>query len=235
MKIASKVCHLFVHLCQLKLILSNRSKIIWRENIYLPCKRFLYRKSLFKNVLTRTYYFYFVNLFSKFLLHILRQTKCIIVKKTVRLHLSSKNICEKPLSDTRKQTLGSDCTSTSLTITLWLSKELRLSVSSVGNIGINRGFQCSNIRWITRKVFEHKAAGRVFKPLPSDPANVRILKQSMVDRYSCIFALIHLKSLENNINYIKTHRKPSSTSTILFLRHVALTNDVGQNPCSNGT
>ena len=26
------------------------------------------------------------------------------------------------------------------------------------NIGINHGFQCSNIRWITRKVFEHKAA-----------------------------------------------------------------------------
>ena len=42
----------------------------------------------------------------------------------------------------------------------------------VGNIGINHGFQCSNIRWITRKVFEHKAAGRVFKHLPSDPANV---------------------------------------------------------------
>ena len=40
------------------------------------------------------------------------------------------------------------------------------------NIGINHGFQCSNIRWITRKVFEHKAAGRVFKHLQSDPANV---------------------------------------------------------------
>ena len=40
------------------------------------------------------------------------------------------------------------------------------------NIGINHGFQCSNIRWITRKAFEHKAAGRVFKRLPSDPANV---------------------------------------------------------------
>ena len=39
-------------------------------------------------------------------------------------------------------------------------------------IGINHGFQCSNIRWITRKAFEHKAAGRVFKRLPSDPANV---------------------------------------------------------------
>ena len=38
-------------------------------------------------------------------------------------------------------------------------------------IGINHGFQCSNIRWITRKVFEHKAVGRVFKHLPSDPAN----------------------------------------------------------------
>ena len=43
---------------------------------------------------------------------------------------------------------------------------------SYNNIGINHGFQCSNIRWITRKVFEHKAAGRVFKHLPSDPANV---------------------------------------------------------------
>ena len=40
------------------------------------------------------------------------------------------------------------------------------------NIGINHGFQSSNIRWITRKAFEHKAAGRVFKRLPSDPANV---------------------------------------------------------------
>ena len=39
-------------------------------------------------------------------------------------------------------------------------------------IGINHGFQCSNMRWITRKVFEHKAAGRVFKHLPSDPAYV---------------------------------------------------------------
>ena len=39
-------------------------------------------------------------------------------------------------------------------------------------IGFNHGFQCSNIRWITRKVFEHKALGRVFKHLPSDPANV---------------------------------------------------------------
>ena len=44
--------------------------------------------------------------------------------------------------------------------------------TSLQNIGIKHGFQCSNIRWITRKVFEHKAAGRVFKHLPSDPANV---------------------------------------------------------------
>ena len=78
------------------------------------------------------------------------------------------------------------------------------------NIGINHGFQCSNIRWITRKVFEHKAAGRVFKHLPSDPANVRTLKQTMVDRYSCIFTLIHLKSFENNISNVKTHRKQRS-------------------------
>ena len=80
----------------------------------------------------------------------------------------------------------------------------------IANIGINHGFQCSNMRWITRKVFEHKAAGRLFKPLPSDPANVRTLKQTMVDRYSCIFTLIHLKSLENSINNVKTHRKPRS-------------------------
>ena len=46
------------------------------------------------------------------------------------------------------------------------------TIRKCSNIGINHGFQCSNIRWITRKVFEHKAAGRVFKPLPSDPANV---------------------------------------------------------------
>ena len=52
---------------------------------------------------------------------------------------------------------------------------IHLSLSSrytFHNIGINHGFQCSNIRWITWKVFEHKAAGRMFKHLPSDPANV---------------------------------------------------------------
>ena len=85
-------------------------------------------------------------------------------------------------------------------IVLWISV----------NIGINHCFQCSNIRWITRKVFEHKAAGRVFKHLPSDPANVWTLKQTMVDRYSCIFTLFHLKSLENNISNVKTHRKQRS-------------------------
>ena len=38
---------------------------------------------------------------------------------------------------------------------------------------INHGlFQCSNIRWITRKVFEHAACGLVFKHLPRDPSNV---------------------------------------------------------------
>ena len=40
-------------------------------------------------------------------------------------------------------------------------------------IAINHGlFQCSNIRWITRKVFEHAACGLVFKYLPRDPSNV---------------------------------------------------------------
>ena len=53
-----------------------------------------------------------------------------------------------------------------------LSEKAILLSMRVVNIGINHGFQCSNIRWITRKVFEHKAAGRVFKHLPSDPANV---------------------------------------------------------------
>ena len=87
-------------------------------------------------------------------------------------------------------------------------KTVRLVTSL--NIGINHGFQCSNIRWITRKVFEHKAAGRVFKHLPSDPANVSRLKQTMVDRYSCIFTPIHFKSHENNINNVKIQRKPRS-------------------------
>ena len=45
--------------------------------------------------------------------------------------------------------------------------------SENARIAINHGlFQCSNIRWITRKVFDNKAAGRVFKHLSSDPANV---------------------------------------------------------------
>ena len=40
-------------------------------------------------------------------------------------------------------------------------------------ITINHGlFQCSNIRWITRKAFEHAACGLVFKRLPRDPSNV---------------------------------------------------------------
>ena len=55
----------------------------------------------------------------------------------------------------------------------WQCYKSIFEMSYIGaNIGINHGFQCSNIRWITRKVFEHKAAGRVFKHLPSDPANV---------------------------------------------------------------
>ena len=49
---------------------------------------------------------------------------------------------------------------------------LLINVKMPTIIGINHGFQCSNIRRITRKVFEHKAAGRVFEPLLSDPENV---------------------------------------------------------------
>ena len=52
---------------------------------------------------------------------------------------------------------------------------------------------------------EHKAAGRVF--IPSECLN---MKPTMVDRYSCIFTLTHLKSVENNINNVKTDRKPRS-------------------------
>ena len=33
-------------------------------------------------------------------------------------------------------------------------------------------FQCSNIRWVTQKGFEHAACGLVFKHLPLDPSNV---------------------------------------------------------------
>ena len=50
--------------------------------------------------LTRT--FLFVNRFSKFLLHILRQTKCLLCQATFE---QLKNICEKPLSHTTKQTV----------------------------------------------------------------------------------------------------------------------------------
>ena len=51
------------HLCHFIMILSNlieilRIFIFLRENIYLPSMRFLYRKSLFKNVLTRTLFLY---------------------------------------------------------------------------------------------------------------------------------------------------------------------------------
>ena len=45
--------------------------------------------------------------------------------------------------------------------------------SKNARIAINHGlFQCSNIRWITWKVFEHAACGLVFKHLPRDPSNV---------------------------------------------------------------
>ena len=51
-------------------------------------------------------------------------------------------------------------------------------------IGINHGFSCINLRLVPRKVFEHEPAGRVFKHLPRDPANVNARK-NMVDRYIC--------------------------------------------------
>ena len=43
--------------------------------------------------------------------------------------------------------------------------------SENARIAINHGlFQCSNIRWINRKGFEHAACGFVFKHLPRDPS-----------------------------------------------------------------
>ena len=49
----------------------------------------------------------------------------------------------------------------------------KVHFSENARIAINHGlFQCSNIRWITRKVFEHAACGLVFKRLPRDPSNV---------------------------------------------------------------
>ena len=52
-----------------------------RENIYLPYMRFLYRKSLFKNVFDENSFI--CQRFSKFLLHILRQTRCVISQENI--------------------------------------------------------------------------------------------------------------------------------------------------------
>ena len=52
-------------------------------------------------------------------------------------------------------------------------KRFKVDWSENARIAINHGlFLCSNIRWITRKVFEHAACGLVFKHLPRDPSNV---------------------------------------------------------------
>ena len=61
---------------------------------------------------------------------------------------------------------------------------------------------CSNPFRVIQRMFEHK-------------------KQIMVERYSCIFTLIHLTSLENNINNVKLieYHGASSMSAILFLRN----------------
>ena len=52
------------------------------------------------------------------------------------------------------------------------------------------------------QTFDGSQGGLVFKHLSSDPANV-----GMVDRHSCIFTLIHLKLIENNINSVKNSPK----------------------------
>ena len=52
-------------------------------------------------------------------------------------------------------------------------KRIYVDYSENARIAINHGlFQCSNIRWTTRKVFEHAVCGLVFKHLPHDPSNV---------------------------------------------------------------
>ena len=48
-----------------------------------------------------------------------------------------------------------------------------MDMSENAKIAINRGLcQCSNILWITQKVFENAACGLVFKHLPRDPSNI---------------------------------------------------------------
>ena len=65
-------------------------------------------------------------------------------------------------------------------------------------ITINHGlFQCSNIRWITQKAFEHGACG-LFKHLPRDPSNVYTLK-TMVDPYIEKNFYFHTKWSESNL------------------------------------
>ena len=72
-------------------------------------------------------------------------------------------------------------------------------------IGFNNGFQCSTFAG---------SRGRCLNTRPkaacSDPFRViegmNTVQQNMVDCYSCIFTLIHLKSRENNIFHVKTHR-----------------------------
>ena len=50
---------------------------------------------------------------------------------------------------------------------------LKVDQSENARIAINHGsFQRSNIRWITRQVFEHAAFGLVFKHLPRDSSTV---------------------------------------------------------------
>ena len=51
---------------------------------------------------------------------------------------------------------------------------------------INHGFEWINIRRVPRKVFEHEAAGRVFKHLPRVPANVSPFKAMGWSLYSIL-------------------------------------------------
>ena len=61
----------------------------------------------------------------------------------------------------------------------FLTSEIQTLITSLfANIGIIHAFSCINICRIPRKLFEHEAAGWVFKHLSRDPANVNALKQT---------------------------------------------------------
>ena len=76
-----------------------------RENIYLPSMMclFVQKTSIQNMIFTRT--FLFVNRFSKYLLHILRQPNAELCQENISATFKHfQNICEKAVSATRKHT-----------------------------------------------------------------------------------------------------------------------------------